>query len=80
MGIFKQKINNKPSRSGSPAERKDIMKKEQKDNLFALLFFIGFAVSFVFNHVNELLWWFGVVAMTIGIFGILKKASDVENE
>ena len=56
------------------------MKKEQKENLFALLFFIGFAVSFVFNHVNELLWWCGVIAMTIGIFGILKKASDVENE
>ena len=56
------------------------MTREQKDNLFALLFFIGFAVSFVSNHVNELLWWCGVVAMTIGVFGILKKASDVENE
>ena len=44
------------------------MTREQKDNLFALLFFIGFAVSFVFNHVNELLWWCGVVAMVIGVF------------
>ena len=49
------------------------MTREQKDNLFALLVVIGFAVSFIFNHVNELLWWCGVIAMTIGIFGILKK-------
>lgn len=41
------------------------MDKEQVENLFALLFVLGFALCFVFNHVNETLWWIGFIAMMI---------------
>ena len=49
------------------------MTREQKDNLFALLVVIGFAVSFIFNHVNEVLWTIGFIFMIIGWIGIFRK-------
>ena len=49
------------------------MTREQKDNLFALLFFIGFAVSFVSNHVNEVLWTIGFIFIIVGGIGIFRK-------
>lgn len=49
------------------------MTREQKDNLFALLVVIGFAVSFIFNHVNEVLWTIGFIFIIVGGIGIFRK-------
>lgn len=49
------------------------MTREQVDNLFALLVLIGFFISFIFNHVNELLWTIGFIFMIIGGIGIFRK-------
>ena len=49
------------------------MTKEQKDNLFALLFVIGFSLSFIFNHVNEVLWTIGFILIFVGGIGIFRK-------
>lgn len=49
------------------------MTNEQKDNLFALLFMIGFSLSFIFNHVNEVLWTIGFIIIIVGGIGIFRK-------
>lgn len=49
------------------------MTREQKDNLFALLFVIGFSFSFIFNHVNEILWTIGFILIVVSGIGIFRK-------
>ena len=49
------------------------MTREQKDNLFALLFIIGFSLSCIFNHVNEVLWTIGFILILLGSIGIFRK-------
>ena len=47
--------------------------KEKHDaiqNIFALLFIIGLLISFVFNHVSEVVWWIGVLMLFVGFIGI----------
>lgn len=49
------------------------MTREQKDNLFTLLFVIGFSLCFIFNHVNEILWSIGFIFIIVGGIGIFRK-------
>ena len=49
------------------------MTKGQNDNLFALLFVIGFSLTFIFNHVNEILWTIGFIFIVVGGIGIFRK-------
>ena len=49
------------------------MIREQKDNLFALLFVIGISLTFIFNHVNEILWTIGFILIVVGGIGIFRK-------
>lgn len=49
------------------------MTKEQKDNLFELLVVIGFSLTFIFNHVNEVLWAIGFILILVGSIGIFRK-------
>ena len=49
------------------------MTREQVDNLFALLVLIGFFISFIFNHVNEVLWTIGFISIIVGGIGIFRK-------
>lgn len=53
------------------------MTKEQKDNLFALLFVIGFSLSFIFNHVNEIVWTIGFIFILVGGIGILESKKEL---
>ena len=41
------------------------MTKEQKNNLFALLFVMGISLTLIFNHVSEILLTIGFIIMII---------------
>lgn len=49
------------------------MTREQKDNLFVLLFVIGFSLCFIFNHINEIIWTTGFILIIVGGIGIFRK-------